>query len=295
MMPRTATEDSPRSSSTPIPRTNFGWSPLCGRITTRSPSTLIPTRSGIRFWRRRGVPSYGLRDGEREPDGYVTFSWVHTFNANMLLTVSPFYHYNGADYHGGPNDYPVISTVTQTANYGGGQATEHKLLEKRSSRPECMDFAQHQYNYFNNQFTAGSQNFPPSSIGWRYGRARARIHQRQVQSDAVADLDRRLRANRVQRLHDLRKRDRPALWRRHQNSAPELGVSRLLRLILPGPAAGHRHQRAAVVWPTARTLRFAPLHGERDKEYQFGVMIPFRGWTLDADTYQTKREQLAGS
>ena len=25
-------------------------------------------------------PSYGLHDSEREPDGYVTFSWVHTFN-----------------------------------------------------------------------------------------------------------------------------------------------------------------------------------------------------------------------
>ncbi len=55
---------------------------------------------------RLASPSYGLRDGEREPDGYVTFSWVHTFNPNTLLTVSPFYHYNGADYQGGPNDYP---------------------------------------------------------------------------------------------------------------------------------------------------------------------------------------------
>ena len=36
-------------------------------------------------------PSYGLRDGEHETDGYVTFSWVHTFNPNVLLTVSPFY------------------------------------------------------------------------------------------------------------------------------------------------------------------------------------------------------------
>src|SRR5579863_4634436 len=64
-------------------------------------------------------PSYGLRDGEREPDGYVTFSWVHTFNPNMLMTVSPFYHYNGADYQGSSNDFPVSSTVNQTANYGG--------------------------------------------------------------------------------------------------------------------------------------------------------------------------------
>ncbi len=49
------------------------------------------------------------------PDGYATFWWVHTFDPNTLLTVSPFYHYNGADYQGGPNDVPVISSVTQTA------------------------------------------------------------------------------------------------------------------------------------------------------------------------------------
>ena len=53
-----------------------------------------------------GYPSFGLHDAEVEPDGYATFSWVHTFDPNTLLTVSPFYHYNGADYHGGPNDYP---------------------------------------------------------------------------------------------------------------------------------------------------------------------------------------------
>jgi hypothetical protein len=46
-------------------------------------------------------PSYGLHDSEREPDGYVTFSWIHTFNPNLLLTVSPFYHYNQASYNGG--------------------------------------------------------------------------------------------------------------------------------------------------------------------------------------------------
>ncbi|MGB6430675.1 MAG: TonB-dependent receptor, partial [Candidatus Acidiferrales bacterium] len=32
---------------------------------------------------------------------------------------------------------------------------------------------------------------------------------------------------------------------------------------------------------------FAPLHGERDQEHQFGVTIPFRRWSLDADTFQT--------
>lgn len=33
---------------------------------------------------------------------------------------------------------------------------------------------------------------------------------------------------------------------------------------------------------------FVALHGERDEEHQFGVQIPFRGWLLDADTFQTR-------
>ena len=69
-----------------------------------------PHRSESQLSRKSAVgrltPSYGLRDSEREPDGYVTFSWVHTFNPNLLLTVSPFYHYNKASYNGSPNDVP---------------------------------------------------------------------------------------------------------------------------------------------------------------------------------------------
>ena len=34
-------------------------------------------------------------------------------------------------------------------------------------------------------------------------------------------------------------------------------------------------------------LNFIPLFGERDEEHQFGVTIPYRGWTLDADTFST--------
>src|SRR6202022_2750326 len=34
-------------------------------------------------------------------------------------------------------------------------------------------------------------------------------------------------------------------------------------------------------------LTFLPLHGERDKEGQFGVTIPLRGWTFDVDQFRT--------
>src|SRR5207244_13153086 len=37
-----------------------------------------------------------------------------------------------------------------------------------------------------------------------------------------------------------------------------------------------------------QNLGFIPLHGERDEEHQFGVTIPFHGWTLDASNFLTR-------
>ncbi len=34
------------------------------------------------------------------------------------------------------------------------------------------------------------------------------------------------------------------------------------------------------------------MHGERDEEHQYGVTIPFRGWTLDADTFLTRAKNF---
>jgi outer membrane receptor protein involved in Fe transport len=43
-----------------------------------------------------------------------------------------------------------------------------------------------------------------------------------------------------------------------------------------------------VQFVNSQNLSFIPLHGERDEESQFGVTIPFRGWTVDADTFKTR-------
>jgi hypothetical protein len=37
----------------------------------------------------------------------------------------------------------------------------------------------------------------------------------------------------------------------------------------------------------SQSLTFGALRGERDREYQFGVAIPFHGWVLDEDAFQT--------
>src|ERR1019366_3046971 len=68
-------------------------------------------------------PSLDLRDGQHEGDAFVNFSWVHTFNSKTLVTVSPFYHYNQANYDSLPSDLPSATTDHRTSAYAGGQAS----------------------------------------------------------------------------------------------------------------------------------------------------------------------------
>jgi hypothetical protein len=233
----------------------------------------------------QSYPSFGLRDGEHEKDGYVTFSWVHTFNPNLLLTVSPFYHYNSADYQGGANDFPVISTVNQNANYGGLQATFAANIWRNDLQVGVYGFGQHQYNYFENQFTDGSQNFPASSIGVSGGLASVFIDDKfKVTSwlTLIAGLRQtHFTADIVENATD-----------------PRFGVAvRVPRLKWVFRAFyGDFYQAPPLATATgplldlasSQNFAFAPLHGERDHESQFGVTIPYRGWALDADTYQTR-------
>jgi len=245
-----------------------------------------PNSSGNQILEAAGEsPSYALRDGEREPDGYAVFSWVHTFNPNMLLTVSPFYHYNAADYHGGASDYPVISSVDQTANYGGLQANFNARSRRNDLDVGVYGFAQHQRNYFDNQFTDGSENFPASSIAVTGGVAAEFINEKFKVTP------------RLTLIAGLRQTEFNAPISENATD-PRLGFAlRVPRLnwVFRG-FYGHYYQAPPLVTATGALLglansqnfTFAPLHGERDKEYQFGVMIPYRGWTLDADNYQTK-------
>jgi Carboxypeptidase regulatory-like domain/TonB dependent receptor/TonB-dependent Receptor Plug Domain len=234
-------------------------------------------------------PSSGLHDAEREPDGYVTFSWIHTFNPNTLLTVSPFYHYNGADYQGGPNDTPVISTVDQNASYAGGQAALHMTFWKNDLQAGLYGFGQHQYNYFNNVFTDGTPNIPPtfSSIGVNGG----------VVSEFVNDkfkvtpwftLITGFRATQFNSTISETATD------------PRFGAAlRIPRLnwVFSG-FYGYYYQAPPLSTATGPLLdlakgqnfTFAPLHGERDIQWQYGVAIPYRNWTLNINNYETRAE-----
>ena len=190
-MPQTATEASRRSSTIVTLRTSFAWSVPCGRTTTRFQSIPTPTRRAIRFWNPSGlVPSYGLHDAEREPDAYAIFSWVHTFDPTTLLTLSPFYHYNAANYQGGPDDYPVITNVNLQANYVGFQGiAQQELLEERPRR-RSVRFLPAPVQLFRQRIHRRHAEFS-AVFNRRKRRSGRRVHQRPVQCDEMVDRYRR--------------------------------------------------------------------------------------------------------
>ncbi|MGA7560578.1 MAG: TonB-dependent receptor [Terriglobales bacterium] len=274
----------------PDPKNQFRLVTQLRRDYYQIPIDPDPNSSGNQILLGSGVsPSNGQHDAEREPDGYVTFSWVHTFNPNTLLTVSPFYHYNGADYAGGANDPAEITNVTQTAQYLGAQTALNSTFWRNDLQAGAYGFYQHQYNYFSNVgFTFEGVTFPtiqPSSIGvnggvaaefindkfkvtsWLTLIAGVRVTEFSSNSSSENDADPRFGvAIRVPRLNWVFRG-----FYGYYYQAPPLSTATDQLLILAN----------------GQNFGFAPLHGERDREWQYGVMIPYRGWTLDADTYQT--------
>jgi len=61
-------------------------------------------------------------DGQHEADTFLNFSWVRTISGNSLLTVSPFFHFNSADYSGKPSDFPSDTTDNRGSKLCGGSS-----------------------------------------------------------------------------------------------------------------------------------------------------------------------------
>jgi hypothetical protein len=230
--------------------------------------------------------SSGLRDGQHESDAIVTFSWLHTFNPSTVLQVSPFFHYNKADYESNPNDTPVATTADRSSTYGGAQASITTAIARNTIQAGLYSFGQHDNYLFGSIFNddSGNTNFsiPDSANGgvieayasdnykatsWLTLLAGLRqVHfQGQITED---ETDPRFGvALRVPRLNWVFR----AFYGHYYQPPPLLTAS--------GPV---------VQFANASNTTFSPLHGERDEEHQFGVQIPYRGWILDADTFKTR-------
>jgi hypothetical protein len=242
------------------------------------------------------TPANYLKDANRESDSFATFSWIHTFTPGLVATLSPFYHYNSVNYQSAPFDSPGITTQDRAANYEGGQATVTWVKDRNNLRAGIYGFAQQDNDLL--QYTCTGQALPPIPPNVQPCTGNL--------APTGGDIDGSLLAAYVE------DQFRVASWLNinaglrqthfsggvvENATSPRVGISATVPKLKWVFRAfyGHFYQAPPLQtisgpllqFATDQNLGFIPLHGERDEEHQFGVTIPFRGWTIDADNFQT--------
>jgi hypothetical protein len=241
-------------------------------------------------------PSIGLRDGQHEADAGVIFSWVHTFNSKVMMTLSPFYHYNSGNFASLPSDTPVATTQDRGSTYGGGQATLSASFAKNNLQAGFFSFYQKDSQVFSAIFNDGSGNsVPPDS---EHPSANQQTFFIDEKFTPVPWLT-LIAGMRPTRFSEGSFSASSAVQPVDETTInPRLGVTVTIpRLNWTFRAFyGHYYQAppletvsgpALINFTVGQNLGFISLPGERDLERQVGVTIPYRGWVLDMDTFRT--------
>jgi hypothetical protein len=248
-------------------------------------------------------PSIGLRDGQHESDAGVLFSWVHTFNSHLLTTVSPFYHFNSGDYASNPNDTPIASSEDRSSNYVGGQGTFSANYKKNDLQLGFVSFYQNDNQRFGAIFNPIDQpQCEPNGVCTNFTDS-----ERPTATIETFYIDEKFKPF---SWLTLSAGMRPT-WFSEGNFSPtalqppisESAISPRFGATVTVPKLrwtfrafyGHYFQAPPIETVSGPLISqcqppgcgFLPLHGERDEEHQFGVTIPYRGWVLDADNFQT--------
>jgi outer membrane receptor for ferrienterochelin and colicin len=227
----------------------------------------------------------GIRDVERERDTLATFTWVHTFSPGLLFTVSPFMHFNRANYDSDPNDVPVSTTQHLDSTYAGGQIALNAVSEKHNARIGVYAFGQHDNEFIHLIANDGSGEkvsaTQPSS-----GQLEAGFLEDQFKLTSWLTLTGGVRLTHFSGAVS-------------ENAAdPRAGAAlRIphLNWILRG-FYGAYYQAPPLSTVSGPLLDFAveqglgiiPLKGERDEENQAGLTIPLRGWTVDLNSFRLR-------
>jgi len=229
-------------------------------------------------------PSLGLRDADHESDAIVNFSWVHTFNSQLLLTVSPFFHYNRADYASSAQDFPVATTQNRGSTYDGGQVSFAANVAKNNLQVGLYSFYQQDNELFGAVFNDGS-GAPFTNAQHPSGNLEAFFVDDKFKPFSWLTLTAGMRPTRF------------SGGVSESAISPRFGAAAVVPHLhwVFRAFYGHYYQAPPLITASGPLLNFAqasnlgfiPLHGERDEEHQFGVTIPYRGWTLDADNFRT--------
>jgi outer membrane cobalamin receptor len=233
------------------------------------------------------APGTMPRDTNRENDSFAAFSWIRTFGPGLVLTVSPFFHYNSVNYRSDPNDIPSATTQDRSSKYAGGQAGISWIKGRNNARIGIYSFAQQDDQFFHVIYNDGSGTVIQPLSQSPTGSLIAAFLEDQFKPASWLTLNAGLRQTHFS----------GALV--ENATSPRVGASvRIPKLnwvfrgfyghFYQAPPLGSLSGAALSAIQNQQQLNFVPLAGERDEEHQFGVTIPFKGWVLDADNFLTR-------
>ncbi|HVG21613.1 MAG TPA: TonB-dependent receptor [Blastocatellia bacterium] len=232
----------------------------------------------------REAQAAGIRDEARQKDAFVFFTWLRTVGPHFLLNVSPFYHFAGGDFEGGPNDKPIIPRHERSSHYVGAHVLASAVTRRHSLKMGLYAFAERDSTLFGIQTTDGSG----------------------------VNLKQRVKTNGNLEAVFIGDQYKPFSWLgliggirlTHFEGAitetaadPRVGATiRLPRLnwVFHG-FYGRYYQEPPLSTVSGPLLDFVaesgfgilPLHGERDEEHQFGITLPVKKWWVDVVHYRT--------
>jgi outer membrane receptor for ferrienterochelin and colicin len=222
----------------------------------------------------------GFRDLDRESDAFANVSWVHTFSPATTLRVSPFYHFNRADFAGWPGD-PIVTNDNRASSYFGLQGTLSAVAGRHNARGGFQVLGQRDHTRFGLQ----SGNLSLSQQQNASGNAEVLFLEDEFRPASWLTLNGGLRLTRF-----------AGLLTEHQ-ADPRVGAAILiprLHWVLRGYYARY-YQPPPLDTVSGPLLElavqegfgFLPLHGERDEQHDLGLTVPWRGWNLDIDNFRT--------
>ena len=231
------------------------------------------------------APADALDDVQREADTFAVLSWGHTFSSQAVLTSSLLYHYNRANYDGGPNDIPISTTDRRSSTYEGAQEDLRLTFSRNHLDVGVFGFAQQDREDFQLLFNDGIA-LPQSQIAEAIrpdGALAAAYLQDTFQAAHWLSLSAGVRQTHFRGNVTENATD------------PRLGVAVTLpRLNWVLTAFWGKYYQAPpletlsgplISFASSSDTGFLPLHGERDTERRFGLRIPLEGWSIEADYF----------
>jgi outer membrane receptor protein involved in Fe transport len=243
------------------------------------------------------LQTIGVRDVENERDAFANFSWLHTFGAGAVLTVSPFYHFNRAHYLGKyvgqPDSTITVPEDDRGSNYMGGVVSLGVNRGRHNLRTGFQVFGQRDNQLFAVAAGDGTQTVPAQRERI-WGNVEALFLQDQFKATSW------LTFNAGLRLTHFANSPGPSSGLRavSENAAdPRVGAAvHIPKLGWVARAFWGRYYQAPPLLSIGGPLLeqcntaecgFLPLHGERDEQREFGLTIPVAGWTVDFSNFRT--------